>query len=650
MTRQSVSLATAPENQGGSRNTVRILAVILFAAVTVMLGIFNSSRLAAFYQQSVAQDQQWSDRLTEYLRLGDLAAAANAPGNDVFNTKETAAERKKLALATKAFREQRHKLEVDNTALGKRAMTGELTIEQAHLENLALALTEAGRSLEKMAVEAEGIFTRFSAGDLPLASQKMALMDQQYEQVRVSLEKARYLLAEIRRQSRDTYLVAMRRAQWIGNLVAAMVILLIAVAGAWGLKINRKSEMAMREREQNLAQLRQSQKDATQRLLQYEYMTQVFNAVSDPIFVKDEQRRHVLVNDAWRQLMKYSPGQAINAVTPETSDGSGDDAGEQLVFETGEGSETEETLTLPDGEIRTLLTKKSLFINSEGRKLLVGILRDITERKQAEEKLLEYTNKLKQSNRELEDFATVASHDLQEPLRKVQAFADRLGAGYADVLGATGKDYLERMRNAARRMQTLVNDMLTLSRVTTQGREFTPVELSGVVRGVVSDLEIAIEQSGGQVENDAIPVIDADPAQMRQMLQNLIGNSLKFQRPDIPPVVRVSARVHQEETAAGAAPEGEGRLFCELRVADNGIGFDEKYLDRIFTVFQRLHTRDKYEGTGVGLSVCRRIAERHGGTITAESAPDQGAVFIVTLPLRHGSAGRPLTKTARENA
>ena len=187
---------------------------------------------------------------------------------------------------------------------------------------------------------------------------------------------------------------------------------------------------------------------------------------------------------------------------------------------------------------------------------------------------------------------------------------------------------------AAGRMQTLINDLLTFSRVTTKTRPFTPVDLGQVAREVLADLEVRLAEVGGRVEMEDLPTVDADPLQMRQLLQNLIGNALKFRRAEAPPVVRVSAEIvpAAEARAALTVPAAEA---CRISVADNGIGFDPKYLDRIFTVFQRLHGRDKYEGNGVGLAVCRRIAERHGGSITAESAPGLGATFVVTLPVRH---------------
>jgi light-regulated signal transduction histidine kinase (bacteriophytochrome) len=242
-------------------------------------------------------------------------------------------------------------------------------------------------------------------------------------------------------------------------------------------------------------------------------------------------------------------------------------------------------------------------------------------------KLIESSRMLEESNRELQDFASVAAHDLQEPLRKVQAFGDRLKAiivaGNPDP---TALDYLNRMLRATSRMHALINDLLSFSRVATQARPFESVDLLRVAREVLSDLEERINGTGAIVELERLPVVEADPTQMRQLLQNLIGNSLKFHKPGEAPVVRIWGELINSHQY----PEGAGQFV----VKDNGIGFDEKYLDRIFTVFQRLHSRTEYEGTGVGLAICRKIVNRHGGEITAVSAPGEGAAFQVTLPRR----------------
>lgn len=246
----------------------------------------------------------------------------------------------------------------------------------------------------------------------------------------------------------------------------------------------------------------------------------------------------------------------------------------------------------------------------------------------AQAQLLEQETRQRQeltrSNEELQQFAFVASHDLQEPLRKIKTFGDRLKATCGDVLTEQGLDYLERMQNATRRMQALIEDLLTLSRVTTRGQPFVPVDLTRVTQEVLSDLEVRIQQTQAHLEVDELPIIHADPLQMRQLLQNLIGNALKFHPQEKPPIVKIYSQTLNRQ---------DGVEVYQVIVEDNGIGFDEKYLDRIFNVFQRLHGRSEYEGTGIGLAICRKIVERHNGSISAQSTPGQGSKFFIILPM-----------------
>ncbi|MEA2295113.1 MAG: hypothetical protein QOE86_2752 [Solirubrobacteraceae bacterium] len=243
---------------------------------------------------------------------------------------------------------------------------------------------------------------------------------------------------------------------------------------------------------------------------------------------------------------------------------------------------------------------------------------------------LERSNiELKRSNAELEQFASVASHDLQEPLRKVQTFGDQLERRFGDQIPDEAKDYLRRMRRAANRMSTLIEDLLRFSRVTTHARPPRQVDLATIAREVTADLEALLTETHGRVEIGSLPRLEADPLQMRQLLQNLIGNGLKFHRPGEPPVVKLDG--------VPAAEDG----YVAFSVSDSGIGFEPVYAERIFRVFERLHPRDVYAGTGIGLALCRKIVERHGGTIVAEGRPDAGATFTITLPLVQPEAPPP---------
>jgi len=288
-----------------------------------------------------------------------------------------------------------------------------------------------------------------------------------------------------------------------------------------------------------------------------------------------------------------------------------------------------------DGSPYWLLLNINPVFDDDGKLLqFIAIENEITTRKEIEiklrkevegamKKLSVMNERLEISNRELLDFAYVSSHDLQEPLRKIQAFGDRLKSTCQDSLNEKGLDYLERMLNAASRAQILINDLLDFSRVTTKAQPFQPIKLSEVLEGVLSDLEVRIEKSGVILEVDPLPIVEADALQMRQILQNLIGNALKFLREGVTPVVQVRSRVYMENE----------QEWCEIRVIDNGIGFEQQYAERIFQIFQRLHGRKTFEGTGIGLAICRKIAERHNGTLRAEGDPEQGATFIFTLPI-----------------
>lgn len=255
-----------------------------------------------------------------------------------------------------------------------------------------------------------------------------------------------------------------------------------------------------------------------------------------------------------------------------------------------------------------------------------GIAHDITERRRAEQALQQAFEELRLRNRELQDFAFVASHDLQEPLRKIQAFSDRLQTRYAAQLDLQARDYLDRSTQAAARMQRLIDDLLTYSRVSSRSKPFAPVDLARVAAQVMDDLQARIESSGGRLQIGPLPTIEGDATQLQQLLQNLVSNALKFRAPGRDPLVRIEA------TPVRLPPD---RPAWELRVADNGIGFDPRHAERIFAPFQRLHARQDYEGTGIGLAIVRRIVERHHGSIHAEGRLDGGATFIVQLPQRH---------------
>ncbi len=287
--------------------------------------------------------------------------------------------------------------------------------------------------------------------------------------------------------------------------------------------------------------------------------------------------------------------------------------------------DTEFRVVHPDGTVTYIKANGIVIWNSEGAPIrMLGTNQDITGRKKAEAKLHMTAAELERSNKELQQFAYIASHDLQEPLRKITAFGDRLVMHSGGELDEKGRDYLARMQSAAGRMKQLIEDLLDYSRVTTQAQPFAPVKLAELLGESLENLEYRLAEAGGRVEiAGELPTVTGDRSQLQQLFQNLLANALKYHQSDLPPQILVSGR----EVTDGQA---------EITVTDNGIGFDEKYLDRIFLPFQRLHTREEYEGTGIGLAICQKIVQRHGGTLTARSQPGEGSSFVVTLPLAVG--------------
>jgi PAS domain S-box-containing protein len=271
-------------------------------------------------------------------------------------------------------------------------------------------------------------------------------------------------------------------------------------------------------------------------------------------------------------------------------------------------------------------------IAGEGYVNLYG--RDITERERTRKALQSYANRLEVANRELQDFASIVSHDLQEPLRKIRTFGERLQSSLGSDLDEQASDYLARMIKASTRMQLMITNLLAYARVNTQGQPFTAVNLRQAANQALIDLDIRLEQTRGEVTIGELPVIEADPQQMIQLFQNLISNALKFHRPGHPPVVEVSGRIIPSRD-----PSTTGQV--EVRVVDNGIGFQPEFAERIFQPFQRLHGRSEYEGTGIGLSICRKIVERHRGSIFAEGAPNSGSTFFVLLPVIQSQVDSP---------
>lgn len=273
-----------------------------------------------------------------------------------------------------------------------------------------------------------------------------------------------------------------------------------------------------------------------------------------------------------------------------------------------------------------VLTSKLPYMDKNGKITgIIGVSLDITERINAEDKARQYAVELERSNRELQDFAYIASHDLQAPLRKIQSFGELLKKKCHAQLTDEGRDYIDRMQRSADNMSSMIESLLEYSQITSKHKPFMAVDLNKVIEETLSVLDIWLNKTGGRVEVGVLPVIEADLMQMRQLMQNLTVNAIKFQKPGVPPVVHIYSQTVNNQQEAES---------CRIFVQDNGIGFDEKYLDLIFQPFKRLHGKGEYEGSGVGLAICQKIVEKHNGSITAKSIRGEGATFVVTLPVK----------------
>ncbi|HEY1115146.1 MAG TPA: PAS domain S-box protein [Chitinophagaceae bacterium] len=287
---------------------------------------------------------------------------------------------------------------------------------------------------------------------------------------------------------------------------------------------------------------------------------------------------------------------------------------------------------IEDGELRWLRARGKVYAGADGRPLrFAGAVMDITDEKRFTERLealvRQRTAELQNSNHDLQQFAHVASHDLKEPLRKIRTFASRLAEDKESRLSERGRVYLEKVESAAGRMSNMIEGVLAYSTITASPEAPQPVDLAAVVQDISSDLEVLIQQKDAKLAVDDLPVVVGAPVLIHQLFYNLLNNSLKFARPGVPPRIAISA---------GTVHQG-GSAFAQVVVRDNGIGFGPEHAEAIFGTFTRLNPKDQFEGTGLGLSLCKKIVERHGGTITAGSKEGEGATFTVTLPLYGGN-------------
>jgi signal transduction histidine kinase len=359
------------------------------------------------------------------------------------------------------------------------------------------------------------------------------------------------------------------------------------------------------------------------------------DTVREPLLLLSGDLRIVLANAAFYRTFGLVPTDVERRLFYEISRGEWDIPAlrvllEELLPAKTELADFEVARPGPSAGARTLLLNaRRLRYGDEQAPMILLAFEDVTERRRLEQVLRGTLAELERSNHELQSFASIASHDLQEPLRKIRAFGERLEAACEGQLPPKGRVYLERMTAAAVRMQQLITDLLSLARVRANRKSWRRISLEKVVAEVLSDLEEALRSSGGRVEIGRLPEIEADPTQMRQLFQNLISNALKFRGAD-PPVVTISAE--QVPGLPGTANTPATSANWRVVVADNGIGFEPKYAERIFRPFERLHARGVFEGTGIGLAICHRILMNHEGSIHAESQPGRGTRIAIHFP------------------
>ncbi|MFA4985922.1 MAG: PAS domain S-box protein [Candidatus Brocadiia bacterium] len=353
-----------------------------------------------------------------------------------------------------------------------------------------------------------------------------------------------------------------------------------------------------------------------------EYLENLFNYANAPIIVWDPRFRITRFNRAFESLTGRSAaeviGQSIEILFPPEEVQTSMDLIRRTL--TGEHWETVEIGILHlDGSVRTVIWNSASVCAADGTSPVATIAQgqDITERKVAEERLKRTLAELSRSNKELEQFAYVASHDLQEPLRMVSSFTQLLAERYKDQLDEKARKYINYAVDGAVRMQRLIIDLLAYSRVGTRGKPLVPTDSHAILGEAIRDLAAAIEENRAIITNDDLPTVISDGTQLEQVFQNLLANAIKFHGNE-QPRIHVSARDERHEWV--------------FSVKDNGIGIEKQHAARVFEIFQRLHNRQEYPGTGIGLAVCKRIVERHGGRIWFESEPGSGTTFFFTVP------------------
>ena len=385
---------------------------------------------------------------------------------------------------------------------------------------------------------------------------------------------------------------------------------------------------AIRNAEGQIVRLLGTAQDITEDRLNEERFSNLLEAAPDGMVICNAEGEITLVNAQTESLFGYERhellGASLEILIPERYHHKHVDHRENYFVSPvarNMGAGVDLFGRRKDGTEFPVEVSLSPFSTPNGR-VVIAAVRDVTDSRKAQQNLARYARELERSNAELERFAYVASHDMKEPLRKIQAFGDRLSERFSDTLGDTGNDYVKRMQDAAHRMASLIEDMLTYSRIEIRSGAWESVNTQTLLDSCLHNLDMLIQENNAVVNADPMPVVEGHPWQLEMLLQNLIGNALKYRSLSRDPVIDIKVRQDQPEEA-----------WVEIEIRDNGIGFEEDYAKQIFEPFERLHTHKEYPGTGIGLSICRKVVDHHHGNITASGKTDEGASFTIRLPV-----------------
>ncbi|WP_276134332.1 PAS domain-containing sensor histidine kinase [Polluticoccus soli] len=354
---------------------------------------------------------------------------------------------------------------------------------------------------------------------------------------------------------------------------------------------------------------------------------QIITSAPDAIIVINERSEILLWNPMAEQLFGWKANEVLDRLLPEViipkAYREAHLNGMRRLLTTGESTILYKTVEVTGlhktkGEIDIAITISRMRVSSKWN--FIAFLRDITIEKEHQKQLSIKQQQLEKQNEELEQYAWLASHDLKEPLRKIQTFSDLLIQRHQALLPESGQSYLSAIHNAAARMSNLIQDILSYSRVSPNNKHLEMVDLNKIVADVIQDLDPVIKESGAEITANDLGVIECDSTDMSHLFQNLISNALKYRKPEIAPAIKITGEQNND--------------VLYLQVKDNGIGFEPEYAEKIFQMFQRLHSQNEYEGTGIGLALCKKIVERYNGHITAEGMPGVGATFTITLPIK----------------